>query len=173
MKVDIKVINNCFYNNNQSIWITDYGQNFENFIIRNNIMVTWEYQFQWNYWSDIPSGQLHMDHNIFNTEPGEMGGTDYIVGIPAFIDATNHNFHLASNSIAVNTGSSVSAPGFDFDGLLRPQGTGYDVGPYEYNSGYSPPPQIDNMTMMAMVTAIGAAVFVFVLWKFPVIKKFW
>jgi pectate disaccharide-lyase len=42
------------------------------------------------------------------------------------------NYHLQATSPAIDAGTSVGAPSTDFDGNPRPQGKGYDIGPYEY-----------------------------------------
>ncbi len=53
-----------------------------------------------------------------------------------FVDAANNNFHLTSNSPAVNVGADLSSTGFSTDivGITRPQGPGWDIGAYEYSS---------------------------------------
>ena len=50
------------------------------------------------------------------------------------------DYHLKSTSPAIDAGTSVGAPSTDFDGNPRPQGKGYDIGPYEYSAslGISP-----------------------------------
>lgn len=42
------------------------------------------------------------------------------------------DFHLQPGSPAIDRGTSLDAPGTDFDGVHRPQGLGYDIGAYEY-----------------------------------------
>lgn len=41
------------------------------------------------------------------------------------------DYHLQAGSSAIDAGTSVGAPSTDFDGNPRPQGQGYDVGPFE------------------------------------------
>ncbi len=42
------------------------------------------------------------------------------------------NYHLEAASGAVNAGSATEAPDTDIDGVPRPQGSGYDIGCYEF-----------------------------------------
>lgn len=42
------------------------------------------------------------------------------------------DYHLQANSPAIDAGTSIGAPSIDFDGNPRPQGKGFDIGPYEY-----------------------------------------
>lgn len=42
------------------------------------------------------------------------------------------DYHLRADSPAIDAGTSVGAPSTDFDGRARPQGKGFDIGPYEY-----------------------------------------
>ena len=55
-----------------------------------------------------------------------------------FVDADNFDLHLNPSSPAIDTGRTVDAPLIDFGGTARPQGTGYDIGGYEFR----PPPFI-------------------------------
>lgn len=50
---------------------------------------------------------------------------------PSF-DPAIANFRLQSTSPAINTATITSAPKIDFDGNLRPIGSGYDRGAYEF-----------------------------------------
>jgi parallel beta-helix repeat protein len=54
-----------------------------------------------------------------------------ILGDPQFISPGNADFHLRSNSPAIDAGADVGITD-DFDGNARPQGGGYDIGPFEY-----------------------------------------
>jgi uncharacterized protein DUF1565/parallel beta helix pectate lyase-like protein len=42
------------------------------------------------------------------------------------------NYHLKSTSPAIDAGTSIGAPTTDINGIPRPQGRRYDIGPYEY-----------------------------------------
>jgi hypothetical protein len=53
-----------------------------------------------------------------------------------FVDNTNGNFHLLPSSQPINIGTSLvnTVVSFDIEGVSRPQGSGYDIGAYEYSS---------------------------------------
>ncbi len=57
---------------------------------------------------------------------GDLASTN-----PAFVSSSN--YHLASGSPAINAGAAFSLVPNDFDGVLRPQGSGYDIGAYEFH----------------------------------------
>ena len=48
-----------------------------------------------------------------------------------FIDAKNHDFRLKPGSCAVDNGMTLPDVKFDFYGMPRPQGSGYDIGAVE------------------------------------------
>lgn len=48
-----------------------------------------------------------------------------------FVDPTTNDYHLASGSIAINTGVTLTAVTDDIEGQPRPQGPAYDIGAYE------------------------------------------
>ncbi|HIP37167.1 MAG TPA: hypothetical protein EYG85_09970, partial [Crocinitomix sp.] len=49
-----------------------------------------------------------------------------------FVDYMNLDCHLISSSTAIDIGNSTFAPNVDKDNNNRPQGSGYDIGAYEY-----------------------------------------
>ncbi len=52
------------------------------------------------------------------------------------------DYHLAAGSPSIDSGTNVGAPVTDFDGNSRPQGAGYDRGPYEYVVATTPTPTV-------------------------------
>jgi serralysin len=58
---------------------------------------------------------------------------------PRFISASSLDFHLRSDSPAIDTAAVVSGIDSDFDGAARPQGSSSDVGAYERGSSSSLP----------------------------------
>ncbi len=67
-----------------------------------------------------------------NTLAGSLGfysvDSSNIEADPLFVGGTPYDYHLRSNSPAVNAGTSVGAPADDIDGDSRPQGSFYDMG---------------------------------------------
>ena len=133
IKNNVKVINNNFINCNWSVFITEPGQNIKNLTLRNNIMSSINNIFQWN--TPPSPEEVNNDHNLYKKDPGvSFRGTDYIIGNPGFVNEAAHDYRLTEYSIARNNGSSENAPNFDFLGVSRPQGIGFDIGAYEYIS---------------------------------------
>jgi len=54
---------------------------------------------------------------------------------PLFMDESGNDYHLSTGSPCIGKGTSEGAPTIDFRGGKRPQGTGYDMGAYEYVIG--------------------------------------
>lgn len=132
---NIQILNNTFYNNGIS-WgggIEVENPDAKNVLIRNNIF-SQNLSFQILF-DGVPPESATVDHNLvdgFRNIPGEIYGNDSIVGDPQFTDPRGADFHLQGSSPAVDAGSSLDAPSFDFDGNPRPQGVGVDIGAYEF-----------------------------------------
>jgi len=54
------------------------------------------------------------------------------VGDPCFVNPAMADFHIKSDSAAIDKGLSTYAPDYDFEGDPRPAGSGYDIGIDEY-----------------------------------------
>jgi len=54
---------------------------------------------------------------------------------PRFVNVSIPDFHILSDSQCIDMGTANGAPATDFDGDVRPQGTGYDIGADEYTAG--------------------------------------
>jgi hypothetical protein len=64
--------------------------------------------------------------------PGDLVNVD-----PQFVNATNFDYHLHTNSPAINLGATLATVTNDLDGVPRPQGAAYDIGAYEYTTNVS------------------------------------
>lgn len=61
-----------------------------------------------------------------------------VAGDPLFKDAEGSDFSLQASSPAIDAGASEGAPDIDILGVTRPQGTGIDIGAYEYMEQQEP-----------------------------------
>jgi len=59
-------------------------------------------------------------------------GEGNLSGNPLFVNPSVHDFHLLPESPCVDAGTSANAPRNDIDGMSRPQGSGFDIGAYEF-----------------------------------------
>jgi parallel beta-helix repeat protein len=83
-----------------------------------------------------PAGQT--SNNLFYGI--SASGTNAVTGDPAFANAVANDFHLQSNSLAIDHGTSNNAPTMDIDLQPRPQGASVDMGAYEYSNLDTIPP---------------------------------
>jgi parallel beta-helix repeat protein len=97
--------------------------------------------------SGVPAGSELKNNIVFNNpgvdvyNPNGLAVTmvSNLLSDPQFVDASAGDFHLRGGSPAIDRGTAVSAVQADLDGVPRPQGSGYDVGAYEYRqSGVAP-----------------------------------
>ncbi|MEI7815391.1 MAG: choice-of-anchor Q domain-containing protein, partial [Coriobacteriia bacterium] len=76
------------------------------------------------------------DYNFFYNAPtSDNPGAHSIQGVdPLFVDAANRDYRLTSDSQARDAGLATVAPGTDLLGVARPQGSGVDMGAYEFQT---------------------------------------
>lgn len=65
-------------------------------------------------------------------------------GDPKFVSAAAFNFHLLSGSPLTDAGTIISGFSADAEGISRPQGSAWDIGPYEWAGALVPPPPQTN-----------------------------
>ncbi|HZI78758.1 MAG TPA: choice-of-anchor Q domain-containing protein [Vicinamibacterales bacterium] len=65
-----------------------------------------------------------------STMPGGLGNVQATAAF--FLNAAAHDYRLASSSLAINAGASISSVTKDRIGVSRPQGAYWDVGAYEF-----------------------------------------
>jgi len=96
------------------------------------------------YWSASPSLESAMDASAPNLWFGQIAkpawNTGGIVADPLFANTGIGDLHLLAASPAIDKGRSTSIAA-DFDGVLRPQGSAFDLGAFE-RARLEPPKRI-------------------------------
>lgn len=83
---------------------------------------------------DTVSG-TYCTHNYDIIKPQStavVGGNNLLNSDPQFANPTAGDFHLTTGSIAIDTADPAAIEMFDFDGTARPQGSGRDIGAFEF-----------------------------------------
>jgi len=127
-KINLKFINNVIASCSTAFRFLEDDADVINLIVRNNIV-------KGTGGFDVPYIKLqnhNVDHNLYNVQSSNYYGTNSIYGSPCFVDPTNGDFHLMSNSPCINAGSSTFAPQTDYDGNSRVGAV--DIGAFEYGS---------------------------------------
>ena len=104
-------------------------------IVKNNIFMNVES----SYWAS-EGGQVTGESNIImnSNAPDPAGAHDLVGTDPLFVDAANNDFHLKAASPTIDKGEGLSTVTSDHDGTARPQGSGWDIGAFEYCAGSCP-----------------------------------
>jgi len=103
--------------------------------IKNNIF----YNAGSDYWTRFKDGLQASNNLIYHTDKIVNQSTypnDIVNQDPLFVDISNYNFHLRSDSPAIDRGATLTDFSYDKDGISRPQGAAWDIGAYEYSSGF-------------------------------------
>lgn len=136
---DIHVYNNSIYNvSGVGIWTAKIVSG--TVTVRNNLLINNNSGGKQVAWS----GQIVQSNNAYSHVFGETC-TDCQAGmsITDFQDASGGDFSLASGSNAIDNGFDLgSACNWDYLGTPRPNGSGWEIGAYEYGLSDNPsPPQ--------------------------------
>jgi hypothetical protein len=138
--VDSSTANNCLMTANSA----NFGGGASSATLNNCTLVG---NLAWNYSGGADSCTLNNCIDYYNGNndgytsynycciPSDPGGPGNITNRPAFVNWTNNDFHLRSNSPCINSGdnSFVTLP-TDLDGKPRIVGLTVDIGAYEYQS---------------------------------------
>jgi hypothetical protein len=138
---NIRITFNTFYvtsgSSNFAMTIKKGDDTFTNCVIANNIFVTTSTATQIS--TDTTSG-FTFKNNCFYYPSGTAQGISDGVGLgtggiranPLFVNAGN-DFRLTTSSPCRDAASSTYTVSESYDGISRPQGSGYDIGAYEYH----------------------------------------
>jgi parallel beta-helix repeat protein len=103
----------------------------------------------WNNSYSTSGSISSVTYSNVQTSTTPYPGTGNINEDPLFRDPLNGDFRLLTGSPCIDTGTASGAPVEDIEGTIRPQGSGYDMGAYEYTlvpsldcpDGFMPPVQ--------------------------------
>ena len=145
---DIFVYNNTIYNhtplpeeNDSSIHIGKHSseqKTINNVFIKNNIIdaqVSEEDDYHVAISNQDHISNLSIERNLYWPSPMKLDDIyddSPIQEDPQFENPSEGDFHLRSNSAAINVGLPLTEVATDKDGVTRPIGSDYDIGAYEY-----------------------------------------
>jgi hypothetical protein len=130
------IYNNIVYDNNFGLTLTGLSLEVYNNTIYNN-------NYNGIYIKPGSHTGMKIQNNISygNTLAGiKNDGTDVVLSNnltsdPLFVNAAGYDFHLKSNSPAINAGYKLSSVvTTDYSGTSRPQGAAFDIGAFESTS---------------------------------------
>lgn len=144
-KRNVEIVNNTVYGCGWGDWgggIRVETEKVENIIINNNIISQndgWQLSVKSGARNHVSANNNLIDGFLNGYE--EVHGNNHLEGNPRFVNSARGDFHLMSDSPAIDAGTLANAPVTDLGGNHRPQGIGHDIGAYEYG-GTAPPPPI-------------------------------
>jgi hypothetical protein len=108
-----------------------------NIDIRNNIFSNIT-AYHWTTQSAgrlVPTWSYNLTDKALSFNGSVTNNGHNVVADPLFISTAAPNFHLQSTSPAKDVGVAIASVTKDYDNVLRPQGSAYDIGAYEYSAG--------------------------------------
>ncbi len=151
-KEDIKIVNNTFADPNPSrdghIIITTKTRNV---LIQNNIFSNPKgamirasngcYQVENITVQDNLTNAGAIYSGVTADQCGWKRARNKLSIKPFFVDASRRDYRLQSKSPAIDSGLATNAPVTDYFGNSRPQGSGVDIGAYEFGGSVNPVPK--------------------------------
>ena len=132
---DYTEVNNCVFYYNQGMDVDGNGGGYLG--LKNNIFFYFPGKTSWSV-RDNWVATFENDYNCYNYQYPDMlanvtlGGNSTI-NDPQFVDPGT-NFRLSATSPLLNVGTDLSIP-IDYDSTIVPQGTGPEIGTYEFIEG--------------------------------------
>ena len=141
---NVIVVNNTSLKNGSSgLVVGNSGGGSDNFtIVTNNI-----FAYNQNYGFRDDSGTSGPNNKYYNNLTFSNGDGNYVASggtvsgnissDPQFVNYTGTalgDYHLKAGSPAIDSGTTLNAPNIDLDGGVRPVGSAYDIGCYEYGT---------------------------------------
>ena len=115
--------------------------------------------------TDTPENSFLIDHNYFGTaaygSTTTHGTSPKNGGNLQFVNSGAGNYHSQPPSVLIDAGTTLASFAADRDGISRPQGSAWDIGPYEYalsGAGTNPVIQVFPATLAFGPIAAGASV---------------
>jgi len=115
------------------------GVTDDHVVVTNNIVI-YNHGLGISEYGDTGTHNRYLDNLVFANSVGiqlQNGNKDQgtLSVDPQFVDYRpdgSGDYHLKPTSPAIDAGTSIGAPPDDINGISRPQGKGFDIGPYEY-----------------------------------------
>jgi parallel beta-helix repeat protein len=115
------------------------------------------------FYAQDPTAKYWWDNVKYNSvAEWESAGaqTGNIDSVPGFLSPDSEDLHLAPGSSCIDHGTPDSAASEDFDGVLRPQGAGFDIGAFEYVGLGEETMNDERVTMNTRPTIVHVVLFV-------------
>ncbi len=154
---NVSIYNNVIWGDSNASMVEIMNDTMAGSILKNNIIHTTNPSIPLVRIGTGPLANMDLDHNLYyRTDGGTLieerdGAGDYTSlgvfrgiypaqevhgqeGDPVLTDPGGGDFHLTAASVlAIDLGAAISGgAAYDFDGVPRPAGLGWDIGPYEF-----------------------------------------
>jgi hypothetical protein len=81
----------------------------------------------------VQGSGCRVDHSLVSPQSSALTGANNLLNAsPAFVNAAGGDYHLSSLSAAIDVANPAGDSPHDYDGTARPQGSGKDMGAFEY-----------------------------------------